>query len=162
MNIDSICHVLLIVGLANGAPILAARILSTHLSTPIDRGRLAPDGYAWLGQGKTWRGIISAYLLALPAALWLEYPVITSVYIIGLSMCGDLISSFIKRRLAMPSSSRAFLLDQIPEAGLPVVYLWGTGQLTILDALWIVLLFIVAEVGLSKILYKLHIRKRPY
>ena len=162
MNIDNIIHVLIILGLTNGAPILAARIFAGRFAMPIDGGNVATDGHPWLGPSKTWRGIASAYLLALPVALWLGFSFSTAAFVIGLSLGGDLCSSFIKRRRGMVSSSRAFGLDQIPEAGLPVIYLWTRASLTAMEGLTIVLLFMVAEIIMSKMLFHLHIRKRPY
>mgnify|MGYP000079353769 CR=1 FL=1 len=162
MNIDFIRDVLIILGLANGAPILAARVFSNRFVQPIDGGRIAFDGHPWLGSSKTWRGLLCAYVLALPVALWLGFSAMMSFNMISLSMCGDLGSSFIKRRLGMASSSRAFALDQIPEAGLPLVYLWWIASLSILEGILIVTLFIFVEIVLSKILFHLHIRKRPY
>jgi len=162
MNTEIIINVLLILGLANGAPILAARIFGDWFATPIDRGRVASDGFPWLGSSKTWRGILAACLLALPIALWLDFRLSEAFMMIGLSMLGDLSSSFIKRRRGMVSSSRAIGLDQIPEAALPVIYLWAMEHLSAVEGLVIVLLFIVVEVIVSKMLFHLHIRKRPY
>ena len=112
MNIDIILHVLIVVGLANGAPIIATRILGEHFAQAIDAGKCASDGYRWLGDSKTWRGIVSAFLLALPVALWLGYSPGTAFALISLSMLGDLISSFIKRRRGLASSSRAIQSDR--------------------------------------------------
>ena len=162
MNIDIIINVLIVLGLANGAPILAARLLGKRWAYPVDNGRCAADGSRWLGASKTWRGIGSAFLVALPVAIGLGFSMTTAVLMLSLSMLGDLISSFIKRRRGMDASSRAIGLDQIPEAGLPVLFLWLKASLNIVEAAMVVLLFVVVEVLLSKILFYLHIRKRPY
>ena len=162
MNIDIIIDALIVLGLANGAPILAARIFGDWFAQPIDAGGVASDGNPWLGSSKTWRGIVAAYLLGLTKALWLGFTWSEACSIISLSMLGDLCSSFIKRRRGMVSSSRAIGLDQIPEAGLPVLYLWSTQRLAVMDGVTIVLLFIALEMIVSKILFQLHIRKRPY
>ena len=69
MNIDFILNVLIVLGIANGAPILAARIFGDWFAQPIDAGGVASDGNPWLGSSKTWRGIVAAYLLGLPMAL---------------------------------------------------------------------------------------------
>jgi len=162
MNIEIISSVLIVLGAANGAPILAARILDERFARPVDGGRLAADGSPWLGPSKTWRGIGSAYLLAMPIALYLGFSLFTAFSLAGLSMCGDLASSFIKRRRGMLSSSRAIGLDQVPEAGLPILFLWTKADITVMEGVVIVMLFIAAEVLLSKVLFYLHIRKRPY
>jgi CDP-diglyceride synthetase len=41
----------------------------------------------------------------------------------GLAMLGDSLSSFIKRRLAMPPSAMAIGIDQAPDSVLPLIYL---------------------------------------
>ncbi|MFO7602194.1 MAG: CDP-archaeol synthase [Gammaproteobacteria bacterium] len=162
MNIEIIISSLIVLGLANGAPILAARLFGDWFVTPIDGGVLAGDGRPWLGASKTWRGLVSAMLLAMPVALWLGWPVTTAFIIISLSMLGDLLASFIKRRRGLAPSSRAIGLDQIPEAALPVIFLWSHGNLSPADGLTIVVVFMLVEVVLSRLLYRLHIRKRPY
>jgi len=79
-----------------------------------------------------------------------------------LAMMGDLLSSFIKRRFAMASSSQATGLDQIPESLLPVLVCRGALTLTVLDILVIILLFFVGEVLLSRLLFRYGLRDRPY
>jgi CDP-2,3-bis-(O-geranylgeranyl)-sn-glycerol synthase len=79
-----------------------------------------------------------------------------------LTMLGDLISSFIKRRRGLVPSSRSLGLDQIPEALLPAAFAYVYLQLTLPDLILIVVLFFVCAVGLSPILFRLGLRKRPY
>lgn len=77
-------------------------------------------------------------------------------------MAGDMLSSFVKRRMKLPASSRANGLDQIPESLLP---LWVSRQLlslTFLDIAAIVEGFVIGEVLLSRVLYAWRIRDRPY
>ncbi len=78
------------------------------------------------------------------------------------SMLGDLLSSFIKRRLAYPESSCFRVVDTVPESLLPAFFLQHIFPLSTLDVLIVVLLFSILEALLSPILYWLHIRKRPY
>ncbi len=78
------------------------------------------------------------------------------------SMAGDLLSSFIKRRLGMPPSSMALGLDQLPESLLPLLLCWQALNLDIPTAIVILVLFIVGELVLSKLLFRLHVRDRPY
>ena len=77
-------------------------------------------------------------------------------------MVGDCLSSFIKRRLHLPSSARALGLDQIPESLLPLLGVWHQFSLTLEGIALTVAGFFILELGLSRILYKLHIRKHPY
>ena len=78
------------------------------------------------------------------------------------AMIGDCLSSFVKRRLNMPSSAMALGLDQIPESFLPLLGVWSQLSLTLEGIAGTVAGFFVLELGLSAILYKLQIRKHPY
>jgi CDP-2,3-bis-(O-geranylgeranyl)-sn-glycerol synthase len=80
----------------------------------------------------------------------------------ALSMLGDLLSSFIKRRLKLQRSSMALGLDQVPEALLPLLLLKDPLGLTWPGILRTVVLFFVLELVLSRLLFWLRIRKTPY
>ena len=83
--------------------------------------------------------------------------------IIGLAaMLGDVLSSFIKRRLGLDSSSQSVGLDQIPEALLPLLAVAETFALGGLTIAMIVGGFAVLELTLSPLFYWLGIRNRPY
>ena len=80
----------------------------------------------------------------------------------GLAMTGDLVSSFLKRRMGRPSSSRASGLDQVPESLFPLLACRNLLSLTIADIGACVVLFFIGEILLSRVLYALHLRDRPY
>ena len=77
-------------------------------------------------------------------------------------MVGDLFSSFVKRRLNLPPSSRATFLDQVPESLFPLLACRGLLPMSIRDIGICVAIFFVGEVFISRLLYKAHIRDRPY
>ena len=79
-----------------------------------------------------------------------------------MAMAGDLFSSFVKRRLGLPPSSRALGLDQIPESLLPLLVCRQSLSLTALDIGLAVAIFFVGELGISRLLYKAHLRDEPY
>jgi hypothetical protein len=58
-------------------------------------------------------------------------------------MAGDLLSSFVKRRLNLPPSSRATGLDQIPESLLPALVCRGALSSSGLDIAICVGVFLV-------------------
>jgi CDP-2,3-bis-(O-geranylgeranyl)-sn-glycerol synthase len=102
-------------------------------------------------------------LLATSVAAWLfGYPPETGMLIAGYAMLGDLTSSFIKRRLSMPTSSMAPFLDQVPESLFPALMLMAVFNLDIMAVILLVLTFVILELALSHILYKWGIRKKPY
>ena len=78
------------------------------------------------------------------------------------AMAGDLFSSFVKRRLGHPPSSRALGLDQVPESLVPLLVFRGPLGLGTADIVLAVAVFFVGELALSRLLYKAHIRDQPY
>lgn len=79
-----------------------------------------------------------------------------------LAMIGDLFSSFLKRRLGRPSSSPAVGVDQIPESLFPLLGCVGPLSLTVADVAIGVVIFFVAELLVSRVLYAFDLRDRPY
>jgi len=155
-----LCVTLLIV--ANGAPVIAAGLLKSHWKYPIDGGRLFFDGRPWFGHSKTWRGIFSTMLATSLVAILLGFDWQLGMLFAGLAMLGDLLASFSKRRMGIAVSGRAWLLDQLPESFLPVLFLSGAIGLSLLEVFIAVGIFTILDLALSPLLYRLHIRKRPY
>jgi len=155
-------HLLLLIIIANGAPIVVRQLLNNGFKRAVDFGQTLPDKMQIFGDSKTWRGVFSAMLLTSLAAYILGYSPETGLLIAVFSVLGDLASSFIKRRLLLPPSSMAPLLDQVPESFLPAFMLMETFDLDIYAVITLVLAFIILELGLSAVLYKLGTRKRPY
>jgi CDP-2,3-bis-(O-geranylgeranyl)-sn-glycerol synthase len=153
----------LLIILANGLPIVSQNLLGSRFAQPLDNNRLYFDGKPILGPRKTYRGIISALVGTTLIAVLINLSFSAGVLIASCAMAGDLLSSFIKRRLGYASSDMAFGLDQIPESLFPLLayyYFWnGLEWLTIVS---MVVAFIIVELVISKILYKMRIRNRPY
>ncbi len=157
-----IARILLLLVLVNGAPILARNLLGERLSRPIDGGHLYRDGRPWLGPAKTWRGLAAALILGALASPLLGLPLLLGLAATVASMTGDLVSSFFKRRLGLASSSMALGLDQVPEALFPALVLAPFLSLGPGEILLIVALFFVVELLLSRLLFRLGIRREPY
>lgn len=154
--------VLLLLWVANGAPIITARSLGKKFDTAIDFGIKLADHQPLFGYSKTWRGIIAAFACTVPVAVIIGFEVTTALLLVAASMAGDLLSSFSKRRLKMAPSKRALLLDQIPEALLPVSILVYDGILNWLTGCIVIIAFVITDMLLSRLLYRWHIRKKPY
>jgi CDP-diglyceride synthetase len=146
----------------NGAPVLAAYFLGATASRPIDGGQRLPDGRPLFGDSKTWRGVAAAVTLSCVLSLLFNYGFVFGLLFGALVMTGDLISSFIKRRMGLAPSDQSLGLDQLPESFLPSLY--ATFHLGV--AWWWALLwsgsFLLIEILISRPLFRLHIRKRPY
>lgn len=153
---------LLLLLIANGVPIVAASLCGAWGARPLDGGRVLADGYRFLGDSKTWRGTVLAPLVTELIALMLLLPAGVGTLIGIGAMAGDLLSSFIKRRLGLVSSSMALGLDQIPEALLPLLLVAYTLDLSWEAIAWTVVAFLVLELVLSPVFFRLGLRDRPY
>jgi CDP-2,3-bis-(O-geranylgeranyl)-sn-glycerol synthase len=110
---------------ANGFPVLSRG------KRPIDFGKKFSDGERIFGDGKTWEGLLAGLIAGTlyGCLLWLLYPYANFLaiqngfeilyinpfigFILSLgALLGDLIGSFIKRRLKMTRGEDAPLLDQ--------------------------------------------------
>jgi CDP-diglyceride synthetase len=116
--------------LINFAPPLLAHFLADKWNRPLDRGKRFRDGRPLLGPHKTERGVIGALLMGYVAGLFLGYHWWVGISCAFLSMAGDLLSSFIKRRLGQPSGTVSPGLDQLFEGVLPFAVLAGYHSLS--------------------------------
>ncbi len=157
-----IAGILLLLGIANGVPIFAKRLFGQRFGAPLDGGLKFPDGQPLLGPAKTVRGLVLSVACTTLAAPLLGFEWITGAGLASTSMLGDLLSSFIKRRLGLHAHSQALGLDQVPESLLPLLVLQQHLDLDFGDMAIIVAAFIVLELVLSRLLFRLHIRDRPY
>jgi CDP-2,3-bis-(O-geranylgeranyl)-sn-glycerol synthase len=154
-------ELLLLILIANGTPIMAAALCGPWGAYPLDGG-CKLGARRVLGDSKTWRGIILALLVtSVVAPLFGLSLDVGSLVGVG-AMLGDVLSSFIKRRLGMVSSSMALGLDQIPEALLPLLLVADRLQLTGWVIAWTVAAFIIIELAISPLFFRLGIRDRPY
>jgi len=152
----------MLLGVANSTPIFAKRLFGQRFGAPLDGGLKFPDGRPLFGPSKTVRGLVLSVACTMLAAPLLGFEWITGAGLASASMFGDLLSSFIKRRLGLRTHSRAFGLDQVPESLLPLLVLQQHLDLGYGDIAIIVAAFILLEMVLSHLLFRLHIRDRPY
>lgn len=147
---------------ANGAPVLAKRLLGQRWNAPIDAGLRLPDGRPLLGASKTWRGLVSGIAAAAIVGALFGFGPMFGALFGAASLAGDLLSSFTKRRLGIASSGRATGLDQIPEALLPLLYARTALELGFADLLLLTLGFLGGSLVLSRLAFRLGIREQPY
>jgi hypothetical protein len=160
--IPNLLELLLLLTVANGMPVIAKKAWGGALATPLDAGMCFLDRRPVFGPTKTVRGVlvsVAATAAAAPlvgVAWWLGA-------VIGASaMAGDLLSSFIKRRLDRPPSSRALGLDHIPESLLPLLACREALALNAADIGIVVAAFFAGAVVLSRLLYRVGLRDEPH
>jgi len=157
-----IFQALLLLITANGAPVIMKKVLGNRLAWPMDNGLNLRDGYRLFGCSKTWRGLFSAIFFTTAVAILFGIHPLTGVLFGALTMTGDLLASFIKRRRGNIESSRARGLDAVPESLLPLCLLKDSLTLNFIDIILIAGLFFLIEEFVSPVLYRLHIRNQPY
>lgn len=155
-------QLLLLLGVANGTPLLAGRLLGKRWNAPVDFKVRFFDGRPVFGEAKTWRGLAVSLALTTAAAPVLGLHAIYGCVLSAVAMAGDLFSSFLKRRMGIAPHGQAFLLDQVPESLLPLVVLAPSLGLTAFDIVVTVAAFVVLGIVLSRLLFRLKIRDRPY
>lgn len=162
MNLVAIAQALMLVFVANGAPVIATRLLGTRFDFPMDFHARLSDGARVLGESKTFRGLAASLIAACLAApaMGLSWR-LGALAAIG-AMAGDALSSFFKRRLKMPAHGMAPGVDQGPESLLPLFLIRGALGLTLVETVFSAFLFWIGAVALSRALYALKLRETPY
>jgi CDP-2,3-bis-(O-geranylgeranyl)-sn-glycerol synthase len=155
-------RLLLLLAIANNAPLAAKLVLGRRWAAAIDGGRQWRDGRPVLGPSKTWRGLLAAIVLTALAAPWLGFPVQAGAALGGLAMVGDALASFAKRRLGIPSSGRAFGLDQVPESLLPLLVLQPALDLPWTVVVGVVLAFLLLETPGARLAHRIGWRDTPH
>ena len=162
MQYSAVLQLVILLALANGSPVIAKWIFGNHCSWPLDGNIKFVDGRPLFGASKTVRGILVSIFITSGCALLLGLTLRLGLVVATAAMAGDLLSSFLKRRLGLKPSSKAVGLDQIPESLFPLLACRQALSLTSLDIVAGTAIFFVAEMTLSRFLFKLHIRDRPY
>ena len=157
-----VLQLLILLGVANGTPVIAKRVLGHRLSWPLDGGVRFLDGRPLFGSSKTVRGVVLSVVVTALCAPLIGLDPKTGAVIAAAAMAGDLLSSFLKRRMNLAPSSQALGLDQVPESLFPALACRGALSLGPIDIAAVVVIFFVGELIVSRVLYKLHIRDRPY
>jgi CDP-2,3-bis-(O-geranylgeranyl)-sn-glycerol synthase len=162
MQLGPIAEVLIFLLAANGTPILAQKFLGGWCAWPLDLGARFVDGRPILGRSKTYRGVVVAVFTTAAIAPLLGQPWQVGALIAAAAMGGDLLSSFVKRRLQVAPSGKAPVWDQVPESLLPMLVCRQALGLGWLDIVTATALFWIGGLLLSRALFALKIRDRPY
>lgn len=162
MQYLSILQLIILLSVANGSPVIAKRIFGDNYAQPLDGNIKFVDGQPLFGASKTVRGILASILVTPACAPLLGLKLEIGLVVAITAMAGDLLSSFLKRRFGLEPSSKALGLDQIPESLFPLLACRHALSLTALDIVAATALFFVGEVLLSRVLFRLHVRDRPY
>jgi hypothetical protein len=155
-------RLVVLLAVANGTPVLAKKLIGNLFVAPLDGGTLFTDGRPLLGASKTIRGVVLSILTTSLCAPFLGLDWTLGALTAAGAMAGDLLSSFVKRRLGLPPSSMAIGLDQIPESLIPLLLCRLQLSVTVLDVAVGVIVFFFGELILSRLLFMAHVREQPF
>lgn len=133
-----VCKITLFLLWVNLLPALVTLLLGDRYSQPLDCNRCWLDRRPLFGRHKTVRGFLAGLaggtaVFPLLGITW-EQAALASFLV----MVGDLLSSFGKRRLRLPSGNIVLVLDQALECLLPALYL---GEVLSLESWQVVTVF---------------------
>jgi CDP-2,3-bis-(O-geranylgeranyl)-sn-glycerol synthase len=155
-------QLLVLLVVANGTAVIAKKLFGAAFARPLDGGALFVDGQPIFGPSKTIRGIVLSLLVTCISAALIGLGWQVGILVATFAMAGDLFSSFLKRRLHLPSSSMAIGLDHIPESLFPLLASRLLLPLNVLEIMAGVTIFVVGALILSPLLFKLNLRDEPY
>ncbi|WP_091638987.1 CDP-archaeol synthase [Aquisalimonas asiatica] len=155
-------QVLIIITVANAAPVVLSYVLGRRSGRPVDGGSRWRDGRRVFGPSKTVRGVIAAVIATTGVTALLGLPLLVGAAAGALAMAGDLASSFAKRRMGLMPSSRFIGLDQVPEAFLPLLVLIPLPMISTTSGVAAAALFVLLGPPASWMLYRAGIRREPH
>jgi len=158
MDFQLVSELILLLMIANGAPVIASRLFGQWFAHPLDVNIRLRDKRRLLGPAKTIRGLASATLACtLLAPLFGITPAHGASFGL-LAMFGDALSSFLKRRLGIPPSHSAPLLDQLPEALLPLWVMNPVLGATIAESCIALFIFLIINLVISRLRDRLQLQ----
>src|SRR5262245_43539977 len=155
-------RLLVLLVVANGTAVIAKKLFGAAFARPLDGGALFVDGQLIFGPSKTIRGIVLSLLVTCISAALIGLGWQVGILVATFAMAGDLFSSFLKRRLHLPSSSMAIGLEHLHASPLPLLASRWLLPLNVLEIMAGVTIFVVGALILSPLLFKLNLRDEPY
>lgn len=140
---------LLLVCAANTAAWAAGRLFRGRWAAPLDFGLVLGDGQRLFGSHKTWRGLVAGAAACGLLAAALGPGFATGAAFGATSMAGDALSSTLKRRLRREPGTEVPLLDQVPEAMLPLAVFGPSMGLGFLAMVGVTFAFTLLDVAVT-------------
>lgn len=149
--------------ISNATPVFIKR------GKPLDGGKVFIDGRRVFGDGKTVEGLMVGLYFGFITSF--SYAIIFGRYILALqlwasslgALVGDVIGSFIKRRMGIPRGGKALILDQLD------FYLGANAFLLITGfkvSIWIflvgIIIILVLHITSNRIAYMLGLKDVPW
>jgi CDP-2,3-bis-(O-geranylgeranyl)-sn-glycerol synthase len=166
MNIIDIIWMLLPSYFANASPVLIKG------KTPIDF-KIKFCGNRLLGDGKTIEGFISGFISGIFIGLiqiyiqnfynfGFKHNIFTIFFLSFFAVFGDLLGSFIKRRLNLPRGFPFPILDQLDFVFIPLIYFYLVNIISLNDLILAFLMTFSIHVIMNCVAYILKLKKEPW
>jgi hypothetical protein len=127
----------------NLMPVLLAYSFEEKWDRPLDQGMRFIDGKPLLGSHKTIRGVLGGIMAGLLVGSALGMPVAVTVSAGILSMFGDSLTSFMKRRFDKFDGADVPVIDQLFEGAFPFAVLAPACALSLTTSVFIIFVFVV-------------------
>ncbi len=137
----------------NFIPPFISIIFGNRWNTPLDFRKTFIDDKPILGSHKTIRGFCGAILIGTISSPLLGWSYSNGFIVVLLSMVGDILTSFIKRRLNKPEGTVMAGLDQLFEGLFPILFVHRTYDLSLLTSALCLILFSIGAYS-GSIFYK--------
>ncbi|MCX6767449.1 MAG: CDP-2,3-bis-(O-geranylgeranyl)-sn-glycerol synthase [Candidatus Micrarchaeota archaeon] len=143
---------------------------------PIDSGKKFLNGKRLLGEGKTWRGLLSGIAAGFLAGAILAFTV-PAEYAYGLAtsqrialafllsagaLVGDLAGSFAKRRVGLPRGYPFLLMDQLPFLFMALIFAFPVRVLSLEELVFLAVITPVLHAVANRIAHFLKLKKVPW
>ncbi len=142
--------------IANASPLVLIR-----RGHPIDGGRTFIDGKPVLGAGKTIEGFLAGIILGTLTGLIQGRGIVAFMLSLG-AMCGDLLGSFIKRRIGIKRGRPAPILDQTSFLLGALAFSSILEHYTLMDVVVLIVITIPLHLISNIIAYLLKIKRVPW
>jgi CDP-2,3-bis-(O-geranylgeranyl)-sn-glycerol synthase len=145
--------------IANMTPLILSKIIRKR--RPLDMGRSWVDGKRVFGDSKSVEGFMAGIFAGLVTGLFLGN--LSRGLLMGLgAMTGDVLGSFIKRRLDIAQGESALFLDQYLFILMALLFSYLAGYVTTLNQLVVILIATpILHISSNYVAYLLKIRQKP-
>jgi len=156
---------------ANGSPVIIYKILHGR-TTPIDMGIIMKDGKRVLGDGKSVEGFIGGTIIGFITGFIINTLIILyrnplEYFLLSIgTMIGDLMGSFIKRRLGLERGAPAPIMDQLGFIIVALLFVWAImGLPQWININIIIIIFIITfilHITTNLLAYLIGIKNKPW
>ncbi|MHC1601528.1 MAG: CDP-2,3-bis-(O-geranylgeranyl)-sn-glycerol synthase [Candidatus Nezhaarchaeales archaeon] len=146
--------------IANATPLILAKFMPKR--RPIDLGKCWLDGKRILGDSKSIEGFVSGTFAGFVVGALLNSPL--KGFLMGLgAMTGDVLGSFIKRRLSISQGEPAPLLDQYLFMLIALLFSGSAGYTPSMEQLIVILVVTpILYISSNYVAYLLKMKPKPF